>query len=133
MVSGFLAYAENVLLFDRESYIPYFHGDKSTIEALFAYARGMRKDDPLSYPTAVTGNSFSFSATRLTNNKLYSDDHIDKERNVNNESYGSSDDIHKKKEKLRGEKFERWTKSLVKNTITAELPSSKWVSKYHHS
>ena len=108
LVSGFIAYAENVLKFDGESFIPYLHGNKSSIESLFSYARGLGKDNAQSYPTAITGNSYSFSTTRLTNNQMYTPAHIGEENNVNNECYGSTDDIHKEKEKLRNIKFEEW-------------------------
>ena len=69
----------------------------------------------MSYPSAVTGNSYSFAATKLINNKLYSESHVDNESHNNNEEYGCTDDMHKSKEKLRSQKFNKWNNALQKD------------------
>ena len=112
LVSGFLAYCRTVLKMDKDSFILYLHANESTIEALFSYARGIDKDNPLSYPTAVAGNSYSFSATKLLNNKMYSGEHIDDESAWCDSKYGATDASHITKEKKREKKLKEWESAM---------------------
>ena len=99
MISGFLQYARTILKHNPDAYIPYLHANESTVESLFAYSRGLDKDRHSSYPSAVLGSTYSYSASTLMNSKMYSNEHIDLESDINPYRYGATDYIHKKKKK----------------------------------